>query len=75
MAEIGVGADIAAGSQEDRGNWAPLVKAQKVKINIKKQVGLLNKNGENSLKQNEEAKNTKAKTSPNRLKKKVTIEL
>lgn len=35
MAEIGVGADIAAGSQEDKGNWALLVNEQ-TKIKIKR---------------------------------------
>lgn len=29
IAEIGVGADIAAGSHEESGNWAPLVQAHK----------------------------------------------
>ena len=30
IAEIGVGADIAAGSQDESGNWALLVKAQRL---------------------------------------------
>lgn len=30
MAEIGVGADIAAGSQDESGNWALLVKEHKI---------------------------------------------
>lgn len=36
IAEIGVGADIAAGSQEERGNWALLVNLQKIKRKKKK---------------------------------------
>lgn len=32
MAEIGVGADIAAGNQQDKGNWALLVKLHKDSI-------------------------------------------
>lgn len=36
IAEIGVGADIAAGSQEEKGNWALLVKRHKKKIKITK---------------------------------------
>lgn len=75
IAEIGVGADIAAGSQEDTGNWALLVNEQhKTKKHKRKSRDLLKKKikfGEVKMKQKTSIKIT----SPKRLKKKVMKEL
>jgi hypothetical protein len=38
IAEIGVGADIAAGSQDEKGNWALLVRRHKKKRNTTQEI-------------------------------------
>lgn len=43
IAEIGVGADMAAGSQQERGNWALFLKLHKIKITHKRNLNLVQK--------------------------------
>lgn len=66
-AEIGVGADIAAGNHEENGNWALLVNL----ININNNIEIFIKKKKKLILKKKSLNINKKKISPNRLVKKV----